>query len=140
MFPIVPPSVSQLGNVSGFDFFLQGRSGQSHDQLLEARNQLLGLAAQSPLIASARPSGLEDAAQFNLDIDWRRAGAMGVTATDVGNLLTIAWAGQYVNDFVDEGRIKRVYVQGEASARSTPAGWCRFPTLPKETGPTGRKA
>ncbi|MGR3509176.1 MAG: efflux RND transporter permease subunit [Sulfitobacter sp.] len=121
VFPIVPPSVSQLGNVSGFDFFLQGRSGQSHDQLLEARNQLLGLAAQSPLIASARPSGLEDAAQFNLDIDWRRAGAMGVTATDVGNLLTIAWAGQYVNDFVDEGRIKRVYVQGEASARSTPS-------------------
>ena len=121
VFPIVPPSVSQLGNVSGFDFFLQGQSGQSHDQLLEARNQLLGMAAQSPLIASARPSGLEDAAQFNLDIDWRRAGAMGVTATDVGNLLTIAWAGRYVNDFVDEGRIKRVYVQGEASARSTPS-------------------
>ncbi|HBR37575.1 MAG TPA: hydrophobe/amphiphile efflux-1 family RND transporter, partial [Sulfitobacter pontiacus] len=110
VFPIVPPSVSQLGNVSGFDFYLQGRGGQSHEQLLEARNQLLGMAAQSPLIASARPSGLEDAAQFNLDIDWRRAGAMGVSATDVGNLLTVAWAGRYVNDFVDEGRIKRVYV------------------------------
>ncbi len=121
VFPIVPPSVSQLGNVSGFDFFLQGRGGQTHEQLLEARNQLLGMAAQSPLIASARPSGLEDAAQFNLDIDWRRAGAMGVTATDVGNLLTIAWAGRYVNDFVDQGRIKRVYVQGEASARGTPS-------------------
>jgi hydrophobe/amphiphile efflux-1 (HAE1) family protein len=121
VFPIVPPSVSQLGNVSGFDFFLQGRNGQTHEQLLDARNQLLGMAAQSPLIASARPSGLEDAAQFNLDLDWRRAGAMGVNATDVGNLLTIAWAGQYVNDFVDEGRIKRVYVQGEASARATPS-------------------
>lgn len=121
VFPIVPPSVSELGNVSGFDFFLQGRNGQSHEQLLEARNQLLGLAAQSPLIASARPSGLEDASQFNLDIDWRRAGAMGVNATDVGNLLTIAWAGRYVNDFVDDGRIKRVYVQGEASARATPS-------------------
>ena len=121
VFPIVPPSVIELGNVSGFDFYLQARGGQSHEQLVAARNQLLGAAAQSPLIASARPNGLEDAAQFNLDLDWRRAGAMGVTATDVANLLTIAWAGRYVNDFLDEGRIKRVYVQGEAASRSTPA-------------------
>ena len=78
------------------------------------------LAAQSPLIASIRPSGLEDAAQYRLDIDWRRAGAMGVTASDVGSLLTTAWAGTYVNDFLDEGRIKRVYVQGEADARAAP--------------------
>ncbi|RKF16831.1 efflux RND transporter permease subunit [Roseovarius spongiae] len=121
VFPVVPPAVSQLGNVSGFDFYLQARGGQSHEQLLEARNQLLGMAAQSPLIESARPSGLEDAAQFNLDIDWRRAGAMGVSASDVGSLLSTAWAGTYVNDFVDEGRIKRVYVQGEADARSVPS-------------------
>ncbi|OAN76872.1 aminoglycoside/multidrug transporter permease [Sulfitobacter sp. EhC04] len=121
VFPVVPPSVIELGNVSGFDFYLQARGGQTHEQLLDARNQLLGMAAQSPLIASLRPSGLEDAAQFNLDIDWRRAGAMGVTATDVGNLLTIAWAGRYVNDFIDEGRIKRVYVQGEAEARAQPS-------------------
>ena len=121
VFPVVPPSVIELGNVSGFDFYLQARGGQTHEQLLDARNQLLGMAAQSPLIASLRPSGLEDAAQFKLDIDWRRAGAMGVTATDVGNLLTIAWAGRYVNDFIDEGRIKRVYVQGEADARAVPS-------------------
>ncbi|QIE45541.1 efflux RND transporter permease subunit [Pseudohalocynthiibacter aestuariivivens] len=121
VFPIVPPSVIELGNVSGFDFYIQARGGQSHEQLLQARNQMLGMAAQSPLIASARPSGLEDAAQFNLDIDWRKAGAMGVSATDVGNLLGTAWAGTYVNDFVDEGRIKRVYVQGEAHARSVPS-------------------
>ena len=121
VFPIVPPSVIELGNVSGFDFYLQARGGQTHEQLLEARNQLLGMAAQSPLIASARPSGLEDAAQFNLDIDWRKAGAMGISATDVGELLTIAWAGRYVNDFIDRGRIKRVYVQGEADARATPS-------------------
>ena len=120
VFPIVPPSVIELGNVSGFDFYLQARGGQSHEQLLAARNQLLGAAAQSPLIASARPNGLEDAAQFNLDLDWRRAGAVGVTAADVSNLLTTAWAGRYVNDFLDEGRIKRVYVQGEAEARSDP--------------------
>ncbi|WP_324755397.1 efflux RND transporter permease subunit [Roseovarius sp. Pro17] len=121
VFPIVPPSVIELGNVSGFDFYLQARGGQNHEQLLEARNQMLGMAAESPLIASARPSGLEDAAQFNLDIDWRRAGAMGVAATDVGNLLSTAWAGRYVNDFVDDGRIKRVYVQGEPTARAVPS-------------------
>jgi HAE1 family hydrophobic/amphiphilic exporter-1/multidrug efflux pump len=121
VFPIVPPSVIELGNASGFDFFLQARAGQTHEELLAARNQLLGMAAQSPLIASARPSGLEDAAQFNLDIDWRKAGAMGVSATDVGALLTTAWAGRYVNDFIDRGRIKRVYVQGEAEARAAPS-------------------
>ncbi|MFD1880517.1 efflux RND transporter permease subunit [Paracoccus pacificus] len=120
VFPIVPPSVIELGNVSGFDFYLQARAGQSNEQLLEARNQLLGMAAQSPLIGSARPNGLEDAAQYNLDIDWRKAGAMGLTALDVGNLLSVAWAGRYVNDFIDQGRIKRVYVQGEASSRATP--------------------
>ena len=121
VFPIVPPAVIELGNISGFDFYLQAQGGQSHEELLNARNTLLGMAAQSPLIASARPSGLEDAAQFNLDIDWRAAGAMGVSPSDVGNLLSIAWAGRYVNDFNDNGRIKRVYVQGEADARSVPA-------------------
>jgi len=121
VFPIVPPSVIELGNVSGFDFYLQARGGQSHEQLLEARNQLLGMAAQSPLIAQARPSGLEDAAQFRLNVDWRKAGAMGVTATDVANLLQVAWTGTYVNDFVDRGRIKRVYVQGEPDSRAGPS-------------------
>ena len=121
VFPVVPPAVVELGNVSGFDFYLQALGNQTHEQLLDARNQLLGMAAQSPMIASARPSGLEDAAQFNLDIDWRAAGAMGVSPTNVGNLLQIAWAGQYVNDFNDQGRIKRVYVQGEADARATPS-------------------
>jgi HAE1 family hydrophobic/amphiphilic exporter-1/multidrug efflux pump len=121
VFPVVPPSVIELGNVSGFDFYLQARSGQSHADLMAARNQLLGAAAQSDLIASARPNGLEDATQFNLEIDWRKAGAMGLTPDDVGQLLQYAWAGTYVNDFLDQGRIKRVYVQGEAEARATPS-------------------
>ncbi|CUH39854.1 Multidrug-efflux transporter MexB [Jannaschia seosinensis] len=121
VFPVVPPSVIELGNVSGFDVYLQARQGQSHEELLQARNQLLGMAAQSDLIASARPNGLEDAAQFNINIDWRKAGAMGVSATDVSSLLSTAWAGRYVNDFIDRGQIKRVYVQGEADARSTPS-------------------
>ncbi|WP_289149768.1 efflux RND transporter permease subunit [uncultured Salipiger sp.] len=121
VFPIVPPSVIELGNVSGFDFYLQAQAGQTHEQLLEARNQLLGMAAQSPILSSVRPNGLEDASQFNLDIDWRAAGAIGVTPTNVGNLLSVAWAGSYVNDFNDNGRIKRVYVQGSPESRATPS-------------------
>ncbi|MCB1401366.1 MAG: efflux RND transporter permease subunit, partial [Rhodobacteraceae bacterium] len=120
VFPIVPPSVIELGNVSGFDFYLQARGNQTHEELLAARNQMLGMAAQSPLIASLRPNGLEDAAQFALDVDWRKAGAMGVTAHDVAELLSTAWAGSYVNDFLDRGRIKKVFVQGEAEARRNP--------------------
>jgi HAE1 family hydrophobic/amphiphilic exporter-1/multidrug efflux pump len=120
VFPIVPPAVIELGNVSGFDLFLQARGGQGHEELLNARNQLLGMASQNPNIASIRPNGLEDAAQYRLDIDWRKAGAMGVTAADVSDLLAVAWAGRYVNDFLDRGRIKRVYVQGEATSRGTP--------------------
>ncbi|MCA8933094.1 MAG: efflux RND transporter permease subunit [Rhodospirillaceae bacterium] len=120
VFPIVPPAVIELGNVSGFDLYLQARGGQSHEELLAARNQLIGMATQSPTIASIRPNGLEDAPQFFLEVDWRRAGAMGVTAQNVSQLLSIAWAGSYVNDFIDRGRIKRVYIQGEADARRTP--------------------
>jgi HAE1 family hydrophobic/amphiphilic exporter-1/multidrug efflux pump len=119
-FPIVPPAVIELGNVSGFDFYLQARNGQSHEQLIQARNQLMGMAAQSDKIASVRPNGLEDAAQFKLDIDWRAAGAMGLSATEVGNMLSVAWAGRYVNDFIDGNRIKRVYVQGDAPYRMVP--------------------
>ncbi|WP_417260281.1 efflux RND transporter permease subunit [Celeribacter sp.] len=125
-FPIVPPAVTELGNVSGFDFYLQAQSGQTHEQLLEARNAVLGMAAQSPLIASARPSGLEDATQYKLDIDWRAAGAMGVSPSTVGNTLAIAMAGTYVNDFNDNGRTKRVFIQGEADARATPSDLQRW--------------
>ncbi|WP_313136322.1 efflux RND transporter permease subunit [Paracoccus jeotgali] len=120
VFPIVPPAVIELGNASGFDFYLQARGGQTHEQLLDARNQLLGMAAQSELVTQTRPTGLEDAAQYRLNIDWRKAGAMGITATDVANVLQVAWTGAYVNDFIDRGRIKKVYVQGEASSRAVP--------------------
>ncbi|MBU2999201.1 efflux RND transporter permease subunit [Roseovarius nubinhibens] len=120
VFPIVPPAVIELGNVSGFDFYLQARNGQSHEQVIEARNQLIGMAMQGGKIASVRPNGLEDAAQFKLDVDWQAAGAMGLSASEVGNLLSVAWAGRYVNDFLDRGRIKRVYVQGDAPYRMVP--------------------
>src|SRR5690606_39437290 len=94
VFPIVPPSVIELGNVSGFDFYLQARGGQTHEQLLDARNQLLGMSGQEGRIAQARPHGLAGAAHYHLDIDGRVAGATGAAATDVGSWLSLAGAGR----------------------------------------------
>ena len=118
--PIVPPAVMELGNASGFSAYLTAAAGQTHEQLLEARNMLLGMASQSPVLTAVRPNGVEDAPQFELNIDWAKAGAVGVTATDVGAFLATIWSGSYVNDFIYEGRIKRVYVQGEPWARTAP--------------------
>lgn len=119
--PIVPPPVLELGNSNGFTAFLQARTGQSHDELLQARNMLLGLAGQSDKLMAVRPNGVEDAAQFKLNIDWPRAGAVGLTAAEVGSFLNTVWSSTYVNDFLYDGRVKRVYVQGEPWARATPA-------------------
>lgn len=118
--PIVPPAVMELGNSNGFTAFLQARSGQSHEELLAARNQLLGMATQSSKLMAVRPSGVEDASQFELNIDWGKAGAVGLSAADVGSFLTTVWSSSYVNDFLYEGRMKRVYVQGEPWARTGP--------------------
>lgn len=118
--PIVPPPVMELGNASGFVGFLQAVGGQSHDELLAARNQLLGMAKADPRLTAVRPSGVEDATQFRLNIDWAKAGAVGVTAADVGAFLNTVWSGAYVNDFLYDGRVKRVYVQGEPRARTSP--------------------
>lgn len=118
--PIVPPAVLELGNSNGFSSYLQATGGQTHEELLAARNQLLGMAAQDPRLTSVRPGGVEDAAQFRLNIDWGKAGAVGVSAADVGVFLQSVWSSAYVNDFLYEGRVKRVYVQGEPWARTAP--------------------
>ncbi|MDO5630626.1 MAG: efflux RND transporter permease subunit [Paracoccus sp. (in: a-proteobacteria)] len=118
--PIVPPAMLELGNASGFSAYLQASGGQTHEQLLNARNQLLGLASADSRLTGVRPSGVEDATQFRLNIDWAKAGAVGVTAAEVGTFLNTVWSGAYVNDFLYEGRVKRVYVQGEPSARTRP--------------------
>ncbi|MDO5620903.1 MAG: efflux RND transporter permease subunit [Paracoccus sp. (in: a-proteobacteria)] len=118
--PIVPPAMLELGNASGFSAFLQASGGQTHEELLNARNMLLGMASQDSRLTGVRPSGVEDATQFRLNIDWAKAGAVGVTAADVGTFLNTIWSGAYVNDFLYEGRVKRVYVQGEPSARTKP--------------------
>ena len=120
VFAFVPPAVIELGTSGGFNMQLQDRAGLGHDALLAARNQLLGMAAQDPRLAGVRPNGQEDTAQYKLDVDLQQAGALGVSASDINSTLSTAWGGSYVNDFVDRGRIKRVYVQGDAPARMVP--------------------
>jgi len=129
--PFVPPPVIELGTSNGFTAFLQAASGQTHEELVNARDTLLGQATQSAKLTAVRPTGVEDASQFKLNIDWKKAGAVGVTAADVGSFMTTVWSGSYVNDFLYSGRMKRVYVQGEPHARTGPedmALW-RIPNL-----------
>jgi multidrug efflux pump len=117
---VVPPAVLELGNASGFDMQLQNRGGLSHEAFLAARNQLLGEARKNPSLVGVRPNGVEDAPQFRLKIDREKASALGVSIADINQTLSTAWASTYVNDFVDRGRVKRVYVQGEPRSRMQP--------------------
>jgi len=119
-FAFVPPAIMELGSASGFDFQLKDLSGQGHEALMNARNQLLGMAAQDPRVVGVRPNGLNDAQQFKIDIDQQKAMALGVSLDDINQTFATAWAPTYVNDFVDRGRVKRVYVQADAPYRMMP--------------------
>ncbi len=119
-FTFPPPAILELGNASGFDLFLQDRAANGHDALIAARNQLLGLAAQDPRLMAVRPNGQEDTPQYSISIDQPKAGALGVALSDISNLMSYAWGGTYVNDFVDRSRIKKVYVQADAPFRMLP--------------------
>ncbi|UFH50010.1 efflux RND transporter permease subunit [Pseudomonas sp. KNUC1026] len=120
VFAVVPPSVLELGNATGFDFYLQDQAGVGHEKLMEARNQFLGLAAQSKVLAGVRPNGLADEPQYHLTIDDERASALGLSLSDINTTLSVAFGSRYVNDFIDRGRVKKVYVQGRAEARMKP--------------------
>ncbi|MGL5393302.1 MAG: efflux RND transporter permease subunit [Shewanella sp.] len=117
VFAFVPPAVIELGTANGFDMYLQDKNGQGHDKLLAARNQLLGMAAQNPNLVGVRPNGQEDAPIYQLHIDHAKLSALGVSITDVNSVLTTGWGGSYVNDFIDRGRVKKVFVQGDAQYR-----------------------
>jgi multidrug efflux pump len=119
-FAVVPPAVLELGNATGFDVYLQDQGGVGHAKLMEARNQLLGMAAQSKILAGVRPNGLNDEPQYQLVIDDERAQALGVSLSDINTTLSVAFGGNYVNDFIDRGRVKKVYVQGQPNARMKP--------------------
>ena len=119
-FPIVPPPIMELGNATGFDMQLVDRAGNGHDALMNARNQLLGMAAQNPKLAGVRPNGLSDVPQFKVNIDSEKASALGLNLSEINSALQIAWGSSYVNDFIDKGRIKRVYMQADAPYRMSP--------------------
>ncbi|CNH03508.1 multidrug efflux RND transporter permease AcrD [Yersinia pekkanenii] len=115
-----PPAISGLGGSSGFDMELQDHGGLGHDKLMAARDQLLQLASQDPALTRVRHNGLDDSPQLQIDIDQRKAQTLGVSLDDINNTLKTAWGSTYVNDFVDRGRVKKVYVQSEATARMLP--------------------
>ncbi len=118
--PLQLPAMPELGVSAGFDIQLKDASGQGHEKLIAARNAILGMAAQDKRLAGVRPNGQEDTPQYQISIDQAQAGAMGVSIADINTTMSIAWGGSYINDFVDRGRVKKVYVQGEANARMMP--------------------
>ncbi|MCU7976550.1 efflux RND transporter permease subunit [Shewanella sp. SW36] len=120
VFAFVPPAVIELGTANGFDMYLQDKNGQGHEKLVAARNQLLGMAAQNPNLVGVRPNGQEDAPIYQLHVDHAKLSALGIEITNVNNVLATAWGGSYVNDFIDRGRVKKVYVQGDAQYRMQP--------------------
>jgi multidrug efflux pump len=120
VFAFVPPAVIELGTSNGFNVMLQDRAGKGHDALTAARNQFLGMAAQDKRLMGVRPNGMDDTPEYRLDIDHAKAGALGVTVADINDTLSTAWGSSYINDFLDRGRVKKVYLQGDAHARMTP--------------------
>ncbi len=120
VFALVPPAVQELGIASGFDLELEDRGNLGHDGLMAARNKLLAMAAQDPLLMAVRPNGLDDTPQLHIDIDQAKANALGVSVADINSTLSAAWGGNYINDFIDRGRVKRVYMQGDAPFRMAP--------------------
>lgn len=121
-----PPPVNELGSATGFDFELQDAGDVGYEKLLAARNQLLGMAAQDPLLMAVRPNGLEDAPQYRLQVDREKADALGVSIADINTTIQGALGSTYVNQFMRGGRVKQVYVQGEADARMLPSDLGRW--------------
>ncbi len=115
-----PPAVMELGRAGGFDFQLQDRSGLGHETLMAARNQLLGMAGRDSRLVRVRPAGLEDVPQYRVDVDWEKGGALGLSIDSIHTTISAAFGGAYVNDFIQGGRVKRVYVQADAPYRMLP--------------------
>ncbi|MCL7487870.1 MAG: efflux RND transporter permease subunit [Desulfobulbaceae bacterium] len=120
VFAFPPPPVVELGMATGFDLQLLDRGGLGHDQLMAARNQLLGLAAQDPRLNRVRPNGMNDVAEYHIDVDWDRAGALGIPINSIHYTIAAAFGSAYVNDFIQAGRVKKVYAQVDADYRMLP--------------------
>jgi multidrug efflux pump len=120
VYAIIPPSVQELGNAVGFDLWMEDRGNVGHEGLMQARNQILGMAAQDPLLMGVRPNSLDDTPQLHVDIDQAKASALGLSLADINSTISAAWGSTFINDFVDRGRVKRVYMQGDAPYRMQP--------------------
>ena len=118
--PLQLPAMPELGVSAGFNLQLKAAAGQSHEQLLAARNAILGMASQDKRLMGVRPNGQEDTPQYRVIVDHAQAGAMGVSVAEINSTMGMAWGGTYINDFVDRGRVKKVYVQGQSDARMMP--------------------
>ena len=125
-FTFAPPAIPELGTVGGFAFQLEDRAGLGHDALIAARDQLLGLAAKHPSLARVRPGGLEDRPEYKVTIDREKAAALGLSLAEINQTLSTTWGGSYVNDFIDDGRTKRVYMQADARFRMQPGDLDRW--------------
>ncbi|WP_122445613.1 efflux RND transporter permease subunit [Pseudomonas viridiflava] len=118
--PFAPPAVSELGNATGFDLMLQDRGNLGHDALMKARNQLLEKLSKDPRLVAVRANGQENAPEFRLQIDAHKAGTLGLSMSDINDTFSMAWGSNYVNDFLDQGRVKKVMLQAEAPFRMLP--------------------
>ena len=121
VFAFPPPAVVELGRANGFDFQLLDRGGVGHDGLMAARNQLMGIVAKDPRLTRVRPNGLEDVPEYRIDVDWEKAGALGVPISSIHATISAAFGSSYANDFIQAGRVKRVYVQADAPFRRLPS-------------------
>jgi hydrophobe/amphiphile efflux-1 (HAE1) family protein len=121
IYPINLPSIPELGRAAGFDLMLQDRNNIGHEKLIAARNQLIGMASKDERFTGVRPNGMEDVPVFHIDLDYEKVKALGLDVGSVNKTLSIAWASTYVNDFIDRGRVKKVYVQADAPYRMLPS-------------------
>jgi multidrug efflux pump len=120
VFAFAPPAALELGNASGFDLQLEDNASLGHEKLMQARNQLLGLASKDPVLFAVRPNGQDDTPEYRLDVDRLKASSLGLSMSEINTDISTALGSAYVNDFIDKGRIKKVYVQGQAESRMLP--------------------
>ncbi|MCR9072526.1 MAG: efflux RND transporter permease subunit [Alphaproteobacteria bacterium] len=120
IFAFTPPAIVELGNATGFEFQLVDRAGVGHETIMQARGQLLGMASQDPRLFQVRPNGFSDTPQFRVTVDHEKASALGLSIADINDTLSTAWGASYVNDFMEKGRVKKVYLQADAPYRMMP--------------------
>jgi len=129
VYAFVPPAAPELGNSTGYSFFITDTNGLGHETLLQARNQLLGAAMQNPRLANIRPGGMEDTPQLRIDIDNKKASSLALSPGSINEMLALSWGGRYIDDFIDRGRVKRVYIQADAPYRMLPEDFMRWSVL-----------